>query len=123
MARQKTRAAQRGRRRFRIRRKVSGQPDRPRLAVFRSARHIYVQAIDDLSGKTIASASTGEKELRNKLTSYSGNRAAASLVGQQIAERLAKQGVKTAVFDRGGNRYHGRVKALADSAREHGLKI
>ncbi len=115
--------AKRKRRQFRIRKKMQGGAERPRLAVFRSARHIYVQAIDDQAGRTLASASTYEKELKEQLQTYSGNKESAALVGRSIAERLTKLGVSAAVFDRGGNRYHGRVKALADGAREGGLKF
>ena len=113
----------RDRRRFHIRKKIFGLPEKPRLAVFRSARHIYVQAIDDTNGKTLASASTGEKDTRGKLKTYSGNREAAGEIGKVLAERLTKLGITKAVFDRGGNRYHGRVKALADGAREGGLQF
>lgn len=116
-----SREVRRKRRQYRIRRTLSGAAEKPRLSVFRSARHIYVQAIDDLSGKTLAQASTREKELRDGLKTYSGNRESAAEVGKKIAERLVKLGVEQAVFDRGGNRYQGRVKALAEGAREGGL--
>lgn len=115
--------ARRKKRQFRIRKKIKGAAERPRLAVFRSARHIGVQAIDDVAGKTLASASTYEKAIREQLKSNPGNRESAAAVGKQIAERLAKLGVKKAVFDRGGNRFHGRIKALAESAREAGITI
>jgi len=96
-----------------------GSPDRPRLTVFRSAKHIYAQVIDDLSGKTLAAASTTEK-----VTSGSGgNIAAAAEVGKRIGERAAAAGVSAVVFDRNGFKYHGRVKGLADGAREGGLKF
>ncbi len=95
----------------------------PRLSVFRSARHIYVQAVDDLTGNTLASASTKDKEVRDQVKGSAGNKEAAAVVGKAIGERLKKIGIETAVFDRGGNRYMGRVKALADGARESGLKI
>jgi large subunit ribosomal protein L18 len=91
--------------------------------VFRSARHIYAQAIDDQSGRTLASASTLDKELKPGLTTYPGNKESAKHVGKAIAERLVKLGIQEVVFDRGGNRYHGRVQALAESAREAGLKF
>lgn len=123
MARLASRSDRRDKRRFRIRQKIQGMPNKPRLSVFRSAKHIYVQAIDDLGGKTLASASTSDKELKPAITGYSGNCAAATLVGKAIAQRLLKLGVEHAVFDRGGNRYHGRIKAIADAAREAGLKI
>lgn len=122
MAKHEARAAKRRKRQFRIRRKISGMADCPRLSVFRSTRHICVQAIDDLSGKTLASASTYEKELREQMK-YTGNKDSAAVVGKSIAERLSKLGVSKVIFDRGGNRFHGRVKVLADSAREAGLKF
>lgn len=95
---------------------------RPRLSVFRSSKHIYAQVIDDAEGKTVASASTIEKELRKSL-SKGCDISAAQAVGKLIAERAVKAGVKDVVFDRGGYIYHGRVKALADSAREGGLNF
>lgn len=102
----------------RIRKKVRGSSDRPRLAVFRSLNHIYAQVIDDESGKTIATASTTEKDLAGK---SGGNVEAAKQVGKAIAERAQKAGVSSVVFDRGGYLYHGRVKALLDATREAGL--
>ncbi len=96
-----------------------GVPDRPRLAVFRSLRHIYAQVVDDLAGRTIAAASTMDKDG----TAEGGRRAAAAAVGRRLAERARKAGVERVVFDRGGRRYHGRIKALADAAREAGLKF
>lgn len=105
--------------RYRIKKHASGKP---RLSVFRSSRHIHAQIIDDLSGRTIASASTIEKDLRGKLKTGADSAAAAE-VGKLIAERAKKAGINTAVFDRGGYRFHGRVKALADAARENGLEI
>lgn len=123
MPRLKSRAERLQKRKFRIRQKVSGSPGKPRLSVFRSAKHIYVQAIDDLVGKTLASASTLDKEVRPAITGYTGNIAAAGVVGKAIAQRLIKLGIQQAVFDRGGNRYHGRIKAVAEGAREAGLKI
>jgi len=123
MAHIKTRGARRQQRHKRIRDKVQGSAERPRLAVFRSARHIYAQAIDDLTGRTLASASTLDKEIKPDLSAYPGNREAAKTVGKAIAERLVKLGIEQVVFDRGGNRYHGRVQALAESAREAGLRF
>lgn len=123
MARRVDRMTRRKRRQFKIRKKVSGVAERPRLSVFRSARHIYVQAIDDEGGRTLTSASTHEKEFRKKLKSYPGNRESAALVGKELAQRLAKLGVDKAVFDRGGNRFQGRVKALAEGAREGGIQF
>jgi large subunit ribosomal protein L18 len=102
----------------RIRRKVQGTGVRPRLAIYRSLNHIYAQLIDDEQGRTIAAASTTEKDLRG---ATGGNVEAAARVGRAIAERALSQGVEAVVFDRGGYRYHGRVKALADAAREAGL--
>jgi len=102
----------------RVRRKVSGTTARPRLAVFRSARHMVAQIIDDSTGRTIAAASTVEPDLRSGST---GNKAAAAAVGRLVAERAKAAGVGTVVFDRGGFLYHGRVAAVADAAREAGL--
>src|SRR5688500_1839449 len=102
----------------RIRKKVSGTAERPRLAVFRSLNHIYAQVIDDVSGKTLAAASTTEKDLKG---STGGNIEAAQKVGKTVAERAIAAGVSSVVFDRGGYLYHGRVKALLDATREAGL--
>ena len=102
----------------RIRKKVSGTAERPRLAVFRSLNHIYAQVIDDVNGKTLASASTTEKDLKGKT---GGNIEAAQKVGKSIAERALAAGVESVVFDRGGYLYHGRVKALLDATRAAGL--
>jgi large subunit ribosomal protein L18 len=102
----------------RIRRKVQGTAGRPRLAIYRSLNHIYAQVIDDERGRTLASASTTEKDLRG---ASGGNIEAAQRVGRAIAERALAQGVERVVFDRGGYVYHGRVKALTDAAREAGL--
>jgi large subunit ribosomal protein L18 len=104
----------------RIRRKIAGSGEQPRLAVFRSLKHIYAQVIDDRSGRTLAAAGTNEKALG---IGYGGNVAAAKRIGAQIGERAAKAGIKQVVFDRGGHLYHGRVKALADAAREAGLEF
>jgi len=102
----------------RIRKKVSGTAERPRLAVFRSLNHIYAQVIDDVNGKTLAAASTTEKDLKG---STGGNIEAAVKVGKTVAERAIAAGVSNVVFDRGGYLYHGRVKALLDATREAGL--
>ncbi|MDG2114216.1 MAG: 50S ribosomal protein L18 [Actinomycetota bacterium] len=115
-----SRSAQRQRRQRRVRKKVEGTPARPRLSVFRSNRHISAQVIDDEAGRTVAYASTGEADLRGSTTS---NKDAAAKVGQLVAERAQAAGVDTVVFDRGGNKYHGRVAALADAARSAGLKF
>lgn len=111
---------QRTRRKKGLRKRIFGVPDRPRLSVFRSAKHIYAQVIDDLSGKTIASASTIEK---GKKVDKGGNKAAAEAVGANIAKRAIDAGVAQIVFDRNGFRYHGRIKILADAARKGGLKF
>ncbi len=115
-----SRTAQRQRRQRRLRKKIAGTPTRPRLSVFRSNRHISAQIIDDEAGRTLASASTREADLRSGLT---GNKDAATAVGQRIAERAKAAGVSSVVFDRGGNKYHGRVAALADAARDGGLEF
>jgi large subunit ribosomal protein L18 len=112
----------RARRHHRVRKKVTGTPDRPRLAVFRSNRHIAAQVIDDRSGRTLAAASTVERDLRMTLA-RTGNRDAASTVGRLVAERARAAGVTRVVFDRGGFLYHGRVAAIADAAREAGLEL
>jgi large subunit ribosomal protein L18 len=107
---------------IRIRRKVKGAEARPRLCVFRSLHHIYAQLVDDAKGQTLAAASTIEKDVRGDLKG-TGNIAAAKAVGKAIAERAKSKGIQTVVFDRGGYLYHGRVKALAEAARESGLKF
>ncbi len=103
----------------RIRRKVSGTTEQPRLAVFRSVAHIYAQVIDDSKGVTIVAASSTEKDSK----STGGNVAAAKEIGKRVAERAKEKGIKRVVFDRGGYLYHGRIKALADAAREAGLEL
>src|ERR687883_1359360 len=114
----KDRAAVRNAIHRRIRRKVRGSTERPRLAIYRSLNHIYAQIIDDEQGRTIASASTTEKDLRG---ATGGNVEAAARVGRAIAERALSRGVESVVFDRGGYRYHGRVKAFTDAGREAGV--
>jgi large subunit ribosomal protein L18 len=106
----------------RIRKKISGTPERPRLAVFRSQSHIYAQVIDDGTGRTVCSASSLDETLK-KDTKRGANVAAAKAVGSLIATRAKEKGVELVVFDRGGFQYHGRIKALADAAREGGLKF
>ena len=118
MDKQKRKQIRRSRRRIGIRKRVEGTPSRPRLAVFRSLNHIYVQVIDDLAGTTLCSASTRDKEIKLDKT---GNIDAAKAVGQLVANRAKDKGVQTVVFDRGGLRFHGRIKALADAARASGL--
>ena len=115
------RGLQRTRRKKHVRKKVHGTGERPRLSVHRSVKQVYVQAIDDLTGVTLASASTLDKQLRESITGTKTVRAKA--VGQELARRLLDRGVTAAVFDRGWYKYHGRVKALADGAREGGLKF
>jgi len=110
----------RGKRHARVRARLSGSAERPRLCVFRSERHIYVQAVDDLKGMTLAAASTLEMK---KAMSATGSIKAAQKVGELIAGRLKDKGLEKVVFDRGGYRYHGRVKAVADAARAAGLKF
>ena len=106
----------------RLRNKIQGTAQRPRLAVFRSEKHIYAQIIDDMTGTTLAAASTVEKEIASTLEATS-NVAAAAAVGTAIAKKAAAKGIENVVFDRGGFLYHGRVKALADAAREAGLQF
>ena len=108
------------RRHRRVRKSIAGTPERPRLVVFRSVRHISAQVVDDTAGRTLASAGTVEASLRS---SPGGNIAGAAAVGRLIAERAVAAGVTRVVFDRGGNRYHGRVAALADAARQGGLEF
>jgi large subunit ribosomal protein L18 len=106
----------------RVRTKVSGTPERPRLCVYRSLDHIYTQVIDDRSGKTLVSASSLDSETKKNLKG-GGNIAAAKVIGKAVAERAKAAGITKVVFDRGGYKYHGRVKALADAAREAGLQF
>jgi large subunit ribosomal protein L18 len=121
----KTKDDRRQRIRYRIRRRVSGTVERPRLTIFRSVSHMYVQVVDDASGKTIASASTVEPSVKGALAKKArgGNVEGAKAIGKTIAERLIEKGVKRVVFDRNGFLYHGRVKAVADAAREAGLEF
>ena len=110
---------------LRQRKRIAGTPERPRLRVFRSVSHIYVQVIDDMSGNTLVSAASTEPALKSTFagSTRGGNVAGAKALGKTIAERLLDKGIKRVVFDRGGYLYHGRVKALADSAREAGLSF
>ena len=117
-----SRSAHRERLHSRLRRKISGSTERPRLCVFRSSRHIQAQVIDDVQGKTLAYAGSLDKDVRGQIKG-GGNVAAAKVVGKAIAERAKSAGVEKVVFDRGGYQYHGRVKALAEAAREAGLKF
>jgi large subunit ribosomal protein L18 len=118
----KTRDAIRERIHRRIRKKLAGTPERPRLAVYRSQSHIYAQLIDDDGGRTLCAASSLDKELREK-RKRGADVASAKAVGTLIASRAKERGIAAVVFDRGGFQYHGRVKALADAAREAGLKF
>jgi len=122
MANKKSRAAARVRRHRRVRKKISGTPERPRLNIFRSLGDIYAQVIDDETGQTMASASSIDKELRSKMKGLSKTEQA-ELVGKKVAERAKEVGINEVVFDRGGYRYIGRVRALADGAREGGLQF
>jgi large subunit ribosomal protein L18 len=118
--RAKGKSAARGRRHLRLRKKLGGTSLRPRLVVSRSSRHVFVQVVDDTVGRTVASASTMEADLR----SFDGDKTAkARKVGELVAERAKSAGVDSVVFDRGGNRYHGRIAAIADGAREGGLAL
>ncbi|UTT61380.1 50S ribosomal protein L18 [Microcella humidisoli] len=116
----KSKTAAKGRRHARLRKRITGTSERPRLVVTRSARHVFVQIVDDTKGHTVASASTMEGDLRG----FEGDKTAkARKVGELVAERAKKAGVEAVVFDRGGNRYAGRVAAIADGAREGGLDL
>jgi large subunit ribosomal protein L18 len=116
----KSKSASRSRRQLRIRKRISGTEARPRLVVNRSARHVFVQVVDDTKGLTVASASTLEADLR----AFEGDKTAkAKRVGELVAERAKAAGIEAVVFDRGGNKYHGRIAAVADGAREGGLSL
>jgi large subunit ribosomal protein L18 len=121
----KTTKDRRERIRLRQRKRVTGTAERPRLAVYRSASHIYAQVIDDLAGRTVASASSTEPSVKGGATkgTHGGNKAGAQTIGKLIAERLLEKGIKQVVFDRGGFLYHGRVRAVAEAAREAGLQF
>jgi large subunit ribosomal protein L18 len=108
------------RRHLRVRKRVEGSAERPRLSVFRSLKHIYAQVITDFDGRTLVQASSLDPEIRPSLK-HGGNIAAAKMVGELVAKRAIEKGIKSVVFDRGGYLYHGRVKALAEAAREAGL--
>ena|SRR6478672_3209404 len=116
----KSKSAAKGRRHARLRKRIAGTAERPRLVVTRSSRHVFVQVVDDTEGRTVASASTMEADLRT----FDGDKTAkARKVGELVAERAKQAGVESVVFDRGGNRYAGRVAAIADGAREAGLSL
>src|SRR5687767_7967517 len=117
----KTKEDRRYRIKLRLRKRIAGDQDRPRLTVYRSLAHIYVQVIDDMTGKTVASAATTEAAVKGK--TRAGNKAGAELVGQTIAQRLKEKGITKVVFDRNGYLYHGRIQAVADAARKAGLEF
>ena len=121
----KTKEDRRDRIKFRIRKRMRGTSERPRLSVFRSVSHIYVQVIDDMAGTTLAAASSVEPAVKAKLSGElrGGNRKGAELVGQTIAERLKEKGITRVIFDRNGFLYHGRVRAVAEAARGAGLEF
>ena len=121
----RTKDDRRTRIRLRLRKRISGTPERPRLSVFRSVGHIYVQVIDDRAGRTIASASTVEASVRAALGdgARGGNTRGAEVVGRTIAQRLKEKGITRVVFDRNGFLYHGRIKAVAEAARQAGLEF
>jgi large subunit ribosomal protein L18 len=121
----KTKDDRRQRIKYRIRKRMQGTPERPRLSVFRSVSHIYVQVIDDVAGTTLASASSIETGLKGKMAKdvRAGNRKGAELVGKTIAERLKEKGITRVIFDRNGFLYHGRVRAVAEAARQAGLEF
>ncbi len=118
-----SRAEARQKRRRRVRKRVRGTPERPRLSVFRSTKHIYTQIVDDASGRTLIECSSLSKEIQPQVKQKGGNKEGAALVGAFVAKRASEKGIKRVVFDRNGFLYHGRIKALADSAREHGLEF
>ena len=121
----KTKEDRRDRIKLRLRKRITGRPERPRLTVFRSLTHIYVQVVDDMTGKTLAAASSIEPSLKATFNGpvRGGNVAGAKAIGKTIAERLVAKGIKKVVFDRNGFLYHGRIRAVADAAREAGLEF
>jgi large subunit ribosomal protein L18 len=121
----RTKKDRRDRIRLRQRKRIHGTAERPRLAVFRSVLHIYAQVIDDMSGRTVVSAASNEPKLKSMFSGKirGGNLAGAQAIGQVIADRLKEKQISRVVFDRGGNLYHGRIKAVADSARKAGLEF
>ncbi|MDO8141714.1 MAG: 50S ribosomal protein L18 [Candidatus Brocadiales bacterium] len=118
----KEKLRKRTRRHLRIRQKVIGTAERPRLSVYRSLKHIYCQIINDIEGKTLVAASTQSPDLRTQIK-YGGNVAAAEIVGKKIAEEAKSKGITKVVFDKGGYKYHGRIKALAEAARKYNLSF
>ncbi|HCU07719.1 MAG TPA: 50S ribosomal protein L18 [Clostridiales bacterium] len=122
MANKNSRNDNRIKRHERVRKDVFGTPEKPRLCVFRSSKNIFAQVIDDVNGKTLAAASSLDKDIKEK-AAYGGNKAAAKLVGEKVGDAATKAGIKAVCFDRGGYLYHGRVKELADGARASGLEF
>jgi large subunit ribosomal protein L18 len=118
-----SRAESRQRRKKRVRRRLQGTSERPRLSVFRSAKHIYAQVIDDTTAKTLLAVSSLSKEVKPQLQGKGGNKEGAAIIGGSIAKRALEQGIKKVVFDRSGFLYHGRIKALAEAARQNGLEF
>ena len=118
-----SKAEARLKRKKRIRKKLIGKTERPRLTIFRSAKNIYVQIIDDTTSRTLAEASSLSRDIRSQIAGKGGNKEGAALIGKLIAERALKSGIKKVVFDRNGFLYHGRIKALAEAAREGGLEF
>jgi large subunit ribosomal protein L18 len=119
----KDKKANRLKRKRRVRKKIEGSSERPRLTVFKTARHIYAQLIDDSNGITLLSASTISKDIKSKAKGIGGNIKGAKLIGETLGKKGKQKGVEEIVFDRNGFLYHGRIKALADAARENGLKF
>jgi large subunit ribosomal protein L18 len=117
------REASRRRRHTRLRKRVAGLPDRPRLAVYRSSKHLYAQVINDVENKTLFTCSTQAEAVKKQVNGKGGTISAAQQVGKAVAAEAIKRGIQQVVFDRGGYQYHGRVKALADAAREAGLQF
>ena len=118
----KEKLRKRNRRHLRIRKKVVGTAERPRLSVYRSLKHIYCQIINDIEGRTLVAASTQSPDIRSQIK-YGGNVVAAEIVGKKIAEEAKNKGITKVVFDKGGYKYHGRIKALAEAARKHNLNF
>ena len=118
----KEKLRKRNRRHLRIRKKVVGTAERPRLSVYRSLKHIYCQIINDIEGRTLVAASTQSPDIRSQIK-YGGNVVAAEIVGKKIAEEAKNKGITKVVFDKGGYKYHGRIKALAEAARKHNLSF
>ena len=117
------RAETRQRRKTRVRKKVRGTAERPRLSVFRTSKHIYAQVIDDAAAKTLVGSSSLNQDVRIKVQNQGGNKKGAAIVGEFIAKSAQEKGIKRVIFDRNGFLYHGRVKVLAEAAREHGLEF